>query len=124
MRLMLPLHTDTKLVEWASRSYVMDTVQAGVKVVFYKNGFNHSKLLVTDDSLSTVGSSNIDFRSFENNFEANAFFYDEKIALKIKHVFLEDEQNSIPLEHVRSLTDRSFLQRLWESIVRLLSPLL
>lgn len=124
VRLMLPLHTDTKLVEWASRSYVMDTVQAGVKVVFYKNGFNHSKLLVTDDSLSTVGSSNIDFRSFENNFEANAFFYDEKIALKIKHVFLEDEQNSIPLEHVRSLTDRSFLQRLWESIVRLLSPLL
>ena len=102
----------------------MDTVQTGVKVVFYKIGYNHSKLLVTDDSLSTVGSSNIDFRSFENNFEANAFFYDEKIALKIKHVFLEDEQNSIPLEHVRSLTDRSFLQRLWESIVRLLSPLL
>lgn len=77
IRLMLPRHADAKLVEWASRSYVMEAIEAGVKVYLYTAGFNHSKLLVSDDDLCTIGSTNIDFRSFENNFEANAFFFDE-----------------------------------------------
>lgn len=124
VRLMIPLRTDTKIVEWASRTYVMEAVRAGVKVVLYTAGFNHSKLLVSDDCLSSIGSSNVDFRSFENNFEANAFFYDEKMALKVKGIFLNDEANSVPLEEVKDITHRSFLQRLWESVVRLLSPLL
>lgn len=87
VRLMIPLQTDTKIVEWASRTYVMEAVRAGVKVVLYTAGFNHSKLLVSDDCLSSIGSSNVDFRSFENNFEANAFFYDEKMALKRERDF-------------------------------------
>ena len=111
-------------MEWASRTYVLDTVKAGVKVYLYKAGFNHSKLLVADDSIATIGSTNVDFRSFENDFEANAFFYDKKIALKVKDIFLKDQEESVALEDVRNLTHRSFLQRLWESIVRLLSPLL
>ena len=124
VRLMIPLRTDTKIVEWASRTYVMEAVRAGVKVVLYTAGFNHSKLIVSDDCLSSIGSSNVDFRSFENNFEANAFFYDGKMALKVKGIFLNDEANSVPLEEVKDITHRSFLQRLWESVVRLLSPLL
>ena len=124
VRLMIPYETDTKIVEWASRTYVLATVKAGVKVYLYKAGFNHSKLLVADDSIATIGSTNVDFRSFENDFEANAFFYDKKIALKVKDIFLKDQEESVALEDVRNLTHRSFLQRLWESIVRLLSPLL
>ena len=124
VRLMIPYETDTKIVEWASRTYVLDTVKAGVKVYLYKAGFNHSKLLVADDSIATIGSTNVDFRSFENDFEANAFFYDKKIALKVKDVFLKDQEECVALEDVRNLTHRSFLQRLWESMVRLLSPLL
>lgn len=124
VRLMIPYKTDTKIVEWASRSYVMETVKAGVKVFLYKAGFNHSKLLVSDDAVATIGSTNVDFRSFENAFESNAFFYDESIAKEVKDIFLRDQSESIALEDVRSLTDRPFLQRLWESIVRLLSPLL
>ena len=124
VRLMVPYETDTKIVEWASRTYVLDTVKAGVKVYLYKAGFNHSKLLVADDSIATIGSTNVDFRSFENDFEANAFFYDKKIALEVKDIFLKDQEACVSLEDVRNLTHRSFLQRLWESMVRLLSPLL
>jgi len=124
VRLMIPYETDTKIVEWASRTYVLATVKAGVKVYLYKAGFNHSKLLVADDSMATIGSTNVDFRSFENDFEANAFFYDKKIALEVKDIFLKDQEACVSLEDVRNLTHRSFLQRLWESMVRLLSPLL
>ncbi len=124
VRLMIPRHTDAKFVEWASRSYVMETVEAGVKVYLYKRCFNHSKLLVCDDTLCTCGSTNIDFRSFENNFEANAFFYDKSMACRMKDVFLKDQEESVLLDDVTNLSHRSFVQRLWESLVRLLSPLL
>lgn len=124
VRLMIPYETDTKVVEWASRSYVIEASRAGVKILFYRKGFNHSKLLVSDDAMATIGSTNVDFRSFENDFEANAFFYDKKIALQVKEVFLADQKDSIDLDDVRRFIKKPFLQRLWESFVRLLSPLL
>ncbi len=124
VRLMVPYHADAKLAEWASRSYIMQTLESGVRVYYYKAGFNHSKLLVCDDSLSTCGSNNIDFRSFENNFESNIFFYDEAIALRMKEVFLRDQEQCILLTDVTHVAHRPFHKRLWESLVRLLSPLL
>lgn len=124
VRVMIPYKTDAKLVEGASRSYVHEIVSAGVKVYLYQKGFNHSKLLVSDDSLCTVGSANVDFRSFENNFEGNAFIYDSAMALRIKEVFMNDVANSVLLDDVENLNHRPFYQRLWESLVRLLSPLL
>lgn len=124
VRLMLPRHGDVKLVEWASRSYIPIMIEAGVKVYFYKAGFNHSKLLVADDSLCTCGSTNIDFRSFENNFEANIFFYDEELALRMKQVFLTDQESCVLIDRLTDFMRRPFLNRLWESLVRLLAPLL
>lgn len=124
VRLMLPRHSDSRLLEWASISYVMETLEAGVKVLLYTAGFNHSKLLVCDDSLCTCGSANVDFRSFENNFEANIFFYDRTMALRMKQVFLDDEAYCTTIDNVRELTHRPFRLRLWESVVRLISPLL
>lgn len=124
VRLMVPRHADAKLVEWASRSYLMEAIEAGVKVYQYMGGFNHSKLLVSDDNLCTVGSTNVDFRSFENNFEANAFFYDEEMAHRIKEIYLKDEEHSILVDDVSYFVKRPFLKRLFESVVRLLSPLL
>ena len=124
VRIMIPYKTDAKVVEWASRSYVKQTVESGVKVYLYKAGFNHSKLLVSDDALCTVGSTNIDFRSFENNFEANAFIYDQKMARRLKEVFLQDVRDSVMLEDVKDLGRRSYFKQLWESLIRLVSPLL
>ena len=124
VRLIVPRHGDAKLVEWASRSYLMEVIEAGVKVYLYEPGFNHSKILVSDDNLSSCGSTNIDFRSFENNFEANAFFFNEGMALRLKKVFLTDQAQSTLVNDVSYFIKRPFLQRLFESLVRLLSPLL
>ena len=76
VRLMLPARSDSKVVDLASHSYLDDMMKAGVKILFYKPGFLHSKLLIIDDSLTVIGSANMDFRSFEHNFEVNAFVYD------------------------------------------------
>lgn len=124
VRLLLPLNADSKLVSLASRTYLCQIAKAGAKVLLYTKGFNHSKLLVADDSIATIGSTNIDFRSFENNFEGNAFFYDTTTAIRIKEIFLTDSVDTIPLEQLRTINNESFLFRLWESLVRLLSPLL
>ena len=69
VRLMLPERSDSKLVHWGSRSYVDEMLRAGVKVYFYQKGFLHAKMIVSDDLFSSVGTTNIDFRSFEHNFE-------------------------------------------------------
>lgn len=124
VRLMIPLHSDAKFVEWASRSYVRESVNSGVDVYLYVAGFNHSKLLVEDDSLSICGSTNVDFRSFENNFEANAVVYDRQTALRMKSIFMRDMADCIKYEDYMSTRRLSFPQRLWESLVRLFSPLM
>lgn len=124
VRLMVPFKMDSKLVQLASLSYLNQIIASGVKVLCYKNGFNHSKLLVSDDNVATIGSANIDFRSFENNFEANAFFYDKTMAERVKNIFFTDESQCIPLQNIKEINHNSFIYRLWESIVRLLSPLL
>ena len=124
VRLMIPRRSDAWLIQLASMSYVTETLEAGVKVRLYEKGFNHSKLLVADDQISTCGSTNIDFRSFENNFEANVFFYDRQTALRIKDIYMRDEACSINFSEARELHHRPYLHRFVESLLRLLSPLL
>ena len=134
IRLMIPKKSDSKIVGWASKSYISSILQAGVKVYLYSPGFNHSKLMVADDIVSTCGSTNVDFRSFENNFESNIFFYQRAMALRIKEIFVADMEQCEEMGVADETKDlgRSlklakvgkFVVRLWESIVRLLSPLL
>ena len=123
VRVLCPKYSDARFVEWASRSYLREVVEAGVQVSLYKPGFLHSKLMVCDDSISTCGSTNLDFRSFENNFEANIFFYDEGVALRMKKIYLDDEKQSILLTQVPGRMNRGFFKGLWESVTRMLSPL-
>lgn len=123
IRIMLPEHADNRITHLGSRSYLKDIMKAGVKVYFYRKGFLHSKLMVSDDVLSTVGSTNMDFRSFEHNFEVNAFMYDEDTALRMKEIFLRDQKEAtlIPL---KVWIKRPLRQKAMESVVRLLAPLL
>lgn len=123
VRLMLPKRSDTRTANMATHSFIDEMVKAGVKVYFYKPGFLHSKLLVIDDSLTCIGSANMDFRSFEHNFEINAFVYQASFALQMKKIFLYDLHNCeriIPSQWLR----RPRKQRLAESFMRLFSPLL
>ena len=124
VQLIIPLKTDSKIVHRASLSYMEEALHSGIKVFCYTAGFNHSKLLVCDDSLCSVGSTNIDFRSFENNFESNIFIYSEQYAKKMKEIFELDLQQSVPFECVKKSRRYSFIAHLWQGIVRLLSPLL
>ena len=123
VRVLCPMYSDARFVEWASRSYLREVVEAGVQVSLYKPGFLHSKLMVCDDAITTCGSTNLDFRSFENNFEANIFFYDEGVALRMKKVYLDDEKQTILLTDEPGRMNRGFFKRLWGSVTRMLSPL-
>ena len=124
VRILVPEKNDSRFVDWACRSYLREAVEAGVKVSLYTGGFLHSKLMVCDDSISTCGSTNVDFRSFENNFEANAFFYGEETALSMKQVFLDDESRSVLLSSLPDRMKPKFMFRLLESLVRMLAPLM
>ena len=123
VRLMLPKRGDTWLIHKGSLSYLSEMMKAGVKIYLYKKGFLHSKLMVCDDELSTVGSTNMDFRSFEHNFEANAFFYDRETAMTLKEIFLADQKDCFLLS-ARIWAKRSWKNKITESVVRLLAPLL
>ena len=124
VRILVPYRSDTKFVEWASRSYLREATEAGIKVSLYQAGFLHSKLLVADDDICSCGSTNVDFRSFENNFESNMFFYGEEMAVRIRDIFLSDEQSAILLSRQPNRMHPPFLKRLWESLVRMMSPLM
>jgi cardiolipin synthase len=123
VRLMIPERSDNRIIQWGSRSYLKDILRAGVKVYFYKKGFLHSKTMVSDDILSTVGSTNIDFRSFEHNFEVNIFIYNMETALNLKEVFLQDQRDSIQIV-LKKWRTRPLYQKAIESVVRLLAPFL
>ena len=80
--------------------------------------------MVSDDGISTCGSTNLDFRSFLNNFEANTFVYDEETASRMKQVFLSDARQCVLLADMPQRLHPPFFTRLGESFMRLLSPLL
>jgi len=124
VRILVPNRNDAWFAEWAGRSYLREAVEAGVKVGLYTAGFLHSKLMVCDDNISTCGSTNVDFRSFENNFEANGFFYGEDVALRMKKVFLDDEAQSVELASLPKRMMPKFSVRLTESFIRMLAPLM
>lgn len=124
VRLMIPMHSDSRMAEMAGRSFVDEAVEAGVKVYCYNSGFNHSKLLISDDTMFSCGSTNVDFRSFDNNFEANAFVYDRETALRMKQVFMDDIRRCVPYEEYLGTINHGYWHRLGTSVMRLLSPLL
>lgn len=124
VRVMVPLRNDARFVEWSSRSYLREVIDAGVKVSLYRDGFLHAKMLVCDDQICSCGSTNVDFRSFENNFEANVFIYDEVTAAEMRDIYLEDEQKSIWFTDIPKRIHPRFFKRLGESFARMLSPLM
>lgn len=123
VRLMVPARPDAFWLRWINDSYFSAILQAGIRVFTYGAGFLHSKCAVADDDWCTVGSSNMDFRSFENNFEANAFIYGKKAAEKVKEVFFRDLESCIEIK-LSLWRKRPWHRRLLESYTRILAPLL
>lgn len=122
VRIMLPYKSDSHLVYWASLSYVSELLEAGIKVYFYTEGFNHGKLLMVDGVFASVGTANMDIRSFDQNFEVNALIYDTEIAEKMEADFLNDLSSSIsPI--LDEWNKRPKWHLIQESFARLFSPL-
>ncbi len=123
VRLMLPERSDSRIVGLASHSFLDAVIRAGVKVSFYTPGFLHSKLLIIDDTLTLVGSANMDFRSFEHNFEINAFVYDPEFNARMSKIYQTDHARC---RHITASEwfRRPRARRYAESFMRLFSPLL
>lgn len=123
VRIIFPQKIDHYIVNIASYSYFEEIMKAGGKVYLYQNGFIHSKVFLVDDELASIGSSNMDLRSFMLNFEVNAFIYDKEYVNMVADQFYRDQEDSIQLLEENYRT-RNVWVRLAESISRLFSPLL
>ncbi|WMT43518.1 cardiolipin synthase [Paenibacillus sp. D2_2] len=123
VHIMIPDKPDHPFIYWATLSHVGELLKLGVKVYLYKKGFIHAKTIVVDDEISSVGTANMDYRSFRLNFEVNAFIYHEATAQKLSEIFLEDIKDSTLLT-IEDYGQRPRLVRMKESISRLISPIL
>lgn len=123
VRVMIPGRADHKLVYWASQSYLGELLKSGVRCFRYEKGFLHAKTMVVDGQIASVGTANLDIRSFKINFETNAFLFDSATAERLEQIFLEDlaECHEVTREEYES---RPLKARLQESLTRLLSPIL
>ncbi|MDU3707865.1 MAG: cardiolipin synthase [Staphylococcus lugdunensis] len=121
VHLMIPCKPDHPFVYWATFSNAAALLDSGVHIHTYQNGFIHSKLCMIDDEVVSVGTANMDYRSFELNFEVNAFVYDKTIAQQLKKAYQEDIKKS------KLLTKEKYNQRslkIKEDIAKLVSPIL
>lgn len=123
VEIMMPYESDSWLVQAASMSYVKNLLKDGVKVHLYKKGFIHAKVIMVDDTFASVGTANMDYRSFNMNYEVNTYIYDKAIVKTLIGQFQSDKQESIRVDLDR-WKKRKPLQKLKESVCRLLAPLL
>lgn len=123
VRIIIPGKPDNRFVFWASFSYLKDLLPAGVRVYQYQKGFIHSKTLIVDSLISSVGTANLDRRSFNLNYEVNAFLYSQKIAQRLVNDFFLNLKESKEISYT-DYEKRPLTMKLLESFARLFSPLL
>ena len=123
VRIIIPEKSDAFVTLLSSRSFIREMLEADIRFYFYQKGFLHSKVMIVDDVISVVGSANMDFRSFEQNFEVAAFIFDEATAYSLKRSFLEDLLHSRPVI-LEEWNKRPIVEKAKESFARLISPLL
>ncbi|MFI5131501.1 MAG: cardiolipin synthase [Chitinophagales bacterium] len=123
VKLLVPGICDSKFVNAASKSYYSKLLDAGVEVYIYQKGFVHAKTMITDGRLSMIGTANMDYRSFDLNFEVNAVVYNTPFAQQMRNVFFNDLKDAEKIDKERWLS-RSWSEQLPEKIARLFSPVL
>lgn len=123
VRILIPRRSDSRMLTYASASYIDEILKAGIRVYLYEAGMLHSKMMIIDDEISSVGSTNFDFRSFEHNFEANVFIYSREVNARLSEIFKADLEKSTRVSAFE-WRKRPYTQKSAESIIRLLSPIL
>ena len=124
VRVMIPYRGDKGILPpLASKSYIDDALAAGIKIYFYRKGYMHAKTLVIDDCFVTIGSTNIDFRGFEQDFEINSFIYDSDLAREQREIFIKDQEDS-HLITLEEWENRPRTEKAMESFARIFSQVL
>jgi len=123
IRLMVSENADNKIVSWSVRSYFEPLLKSGIKIYLFPDGFLHSKIIVSDDAIATIGTANLDDRSFEQNYEVNAIVYDTPFATLLKEDFLRDSKASRMLTYEEHI-NRAWVEKLKEGFGKVFSPLL
>ncbi len=123
VRIIVPAKTDHLIVYWAAKSYYQELLQAGIKIFEYQKGFIHSKIITIDGKVSSIGSANMDIRSFTQNFEVNAFIYSQEVTSQINAIFEDDLKVSKQLL-LENFLKRPLTRKIAESTARIFSPLL
>ncbi len=124
VKLMVSAHpSGNRLPDWAGNTFIEDIVKAGVRVYLYEKGYLHAKTVSIDSEVCSIGSANIDIRSFSINYELNAVFYSEQIARELEGDFHRDLASCTEFDPA-VYRNRGTLPRFRDSVARLLSPLL
>ena len=124
VRIMIPGKGDHPFVYWANLFYAGDLLESGIKIYHYdKEAFLHAKTVVIDDEICSIGTANMDTRSFELNFEVNAFIYSSEIAKEQKNEFEKDILKCEKLT-LEKYINRSRIVKIKESLSRLFSDVL
>lgn len=123
VKMMIPNKPDHPFIYQATLYYARELVDAGAEIYIYDHGFLHSKYMVIDGVISTVGTSNFDIRSFKLNFEINAYLYNYELSQQLVDDFNEDIGLSYQLteERIAEFTNWELFK---QAFSRLLSPLL
>jgi len=122
VEVMIPGKPDKRSVYYTTMSYVGELLGAGIRVYLHP-GFIHSKTIVVDDEICTIGTTNIDIRSFQLHFEMNAFMYNAEKAHECRRIFEKDKIECI--EENRELYDkRGILKIMQEGFFRMFSPIM
>ena len=111
------------LPTWAGNTFVLDVVRAGVKVFLYEAGYLHAKTIVVDSEVCSIGSANIDVRSFSINYELNAVLYSRSLTRELEAAFERDLAHCTEFD-LGGYQQRRVAVRFRDSVARLLSPLL
>lgn len=123
IKILLPERPDIKTAYYASQTFFKELLLSGVEIYYYAKGMMHSKTMIIDGVISTVGSTNMDQRSFSLNAEVNAFFINEELAQELKSFFMKDLSDSYPLT-LNMLRNRKWYIKVICSIARLVAPIL
>lgn len=123
VRVMVPKKADLSFMGPANRSYFTECLEAGIRIYERSGRFIHSKTFVSDDYLSEIGSANMDFRSFNIDYELNAYIYDITAAKVNKAIFMKDMEASHEVT-LEDWTARPWYQKFLQKVIRLFAPLL
>ena len=107
----------------AGMTYAADLTRAGVQVLLYKGAYFHSKTICVDSRICSIGSANIDIRSFSINYETNLVVYDAAVTRELEGDFLEDLKRCVPF-NADEYDAQKTSSRLVDSVMRLGSPLI